>query len=136
MSDFFSNIFEDLYDYGADSVDKLFSAGKDLVRETRLDKMLSGDEYDFSGRTGSSPLGGKFMESLRIAPRKPVDTDANSVAMFAMPQSFQATQTRGNEAVSAKALESEWLDRLGSLYASMAKLSRTTETSLKKYGTD
>lgn len=53
-----------------------------------------------------------------------------------MPQSFQATQTRGNEAVSAKALENEWLDRLGSLYASMAKLSRTTETSLKKYGTD
>lgn len=125
MSDFFAGIFDDLYDYGADTVDKLWTVGKDLVKESRLDQMLSGD-YDFSGKTGSSPLSKAFMESQKIAPRRQFSPDADMEGLFAGPQAFQPGQTRKTSSANPKALESEWLERLGYLFRVLQKTSKFT----------
>lgn len=129
--DFFGKIFDDLYDYGADSVSSLWGSAKRLASESNLDRLLSG--------TGESivdslkPNAESILATLTGSGAKRPQTDpyADGVGPFAGPQNFQARRGSRAPAASIKALENEWLDRLSKFYSAQ-KLATATEVEVPR----
>jgi hypothetical protein len=124
--DFFGKVFDDIYDYGARSVDSLWQSGRRLAEETTLDQMLSGVRDTLNS---GEPINEGIMDALtgKTGPQRPrTDPNAQGTGLFASPQSFQARRTSGNSAPNIKALESEWIERMYR-FANYRKASQATQ---------